>query len=85
MSRLELIDNKWVPRYFPPNLGSPRDIPADAVKHPSIDEMLAAGILDESMRPVVGGISFWGNVRRLFGLKPKADKPREQVDGDRAA
>lgn len=34
--RLELVDGKWVPTTFPPNLGGTRDIPSGAVFHDSV-------------------------------------------------
>ncbi|KAL9114345.1 MAG: hypothetical protein Q9227_001767 [Pyrenula ochraceoflavens] len=34
--RLELIKGTWLARSWPPNLGSPRDIPKDAAIHPSV-------------------------------------------------
>jgi hypothetical protein len=77
MSRLEYINKQWVPKYFPPNLGSPRDIPDGAVMHPSIDEMLDAGIMDQSMKPYLGEVGFWYNVRRLLGLKQPDQKPTQ--------
>lgn len=44
-----------MPRYFPPNLGAPRDIPDDGVIHHSVDAMIKAGILDEKSVPERGG------------------------------
>lgn len=52
-TRLELESGKWIPRHWPPNLGAARDIPTDAVVHHSVDDMVAAGILDRS--PHKGG------------------------------
>ncbi|KAL0261285.1 hypothetical protein SLS55_004982 [Diplodia seriata] len=54
-TRLELEKGKWVPRHWPPNLGAPRDIPEEGVIHPSVDEMIKAGILDEKSVPAKGG------------------------------
>ena len=34
--RLELEDGKWVPTYWPPNLGFTRDLPSSATLHPSV-------------------------------------------------
>lgn len=42
-----------MPRHWPPNLGASRDIPSDALIHYSVDDMVQAGILDES--PYKGG------------------------------
>ncbi|KAI5817743.1 hypothetical protein BZA77DRAFT_309341 [Pyronema omphalodes] len=36
--RMELINHKWVDIYWPPNLGSPRDMPDCANLHPSVME-----------------------------------------------
>ncbi|RCI08985.1 hypothetical protein L249_5017 [Ophiocordyceps polyrhachis-furcata BCC 54312] len=36
VSRRELVNNKWVDKRFPPNFGSTRDIPRDAVLHESL-------------------------------------------------
>ena len=78
-SRLELESGKWVPRYFPPNLGGPRDIPRDAVVNPSVWEMLKTGALDKSMTPVQGGTGFWQNLKYLFGSrKTSAAAPPSQ-------
>ncbi|GLB05817.1 hypothetical protein AtubIFM57258_001107 [Aspergillus tubingensis] len=54
-TRLELEHGKWVPRQWPPNMGAPRDIPEDAVIHPSVHEMVRAGILDPKSIPPRGG------------------------------
>lgn len=54
-SRLELEKGKWVPRFWPPNLGAPRDIPTEGVLHPSVNEMIKAGILDPKSVPEKGG------------------------------
>lgn len=34
--RLELIDQVWKSIYWPPNMGGTRDIPSNAVLHPSV-------------------------------------------------
>ena len=78
-ARLELENGKWVPRYFPPNLGGPRDIPDNATIHPSVGLMIKDGILDGSMNPVLGGSSFWQDLRRLFGMRSNAGK--QTVEG----
>ncbi|KAK0625617.1 Uncharacterized protein DIS24_g11063 [Lasiodiplodia hormozganensis] len=54
-SRLELEKGKWVPRFWPPNLGAPRDIPVEGELHPSVNEMIKAGILDPKSVPEKGG------------------------------
>ena len=77
-ARLELKRGRWVRTYFPPNMGGPRDIPAEATKHESIDMMIEHGILDGSMDPVLGGSSFRQNLRRLFGLK--SNRGRQTVE-----
>ncbi|KAE8151334.1 hypothetical protein BDV25DRAFT_128857 [Aspergillus avenaceus] len=38
-TRLELEHGRWIPRYWPPNLGASRDLPDDAVVHPSVQAM----------------------------------------------
>ncbi|KAF8540123.1 hypothetical protein BDD12DRAFT_777466 [Trichophaea hybrida] len=40
--RLELEGGKWVPTYWPPNLGSTRDLPSNAVLHQSVIERINA-------------------------------------------
>lgn len=54
-TRLELENGKWVPRRLPPNMGAPRDLPHHAVIHPSVKEMIKAGILDKKSVPPKGG------------------------------
>ncbi|KAL4885594.1 hypothetical protein BJY04DRAFT_136365 [Aspergillus karnatakaensis] len=54
-TRLELEDGKWVPRRLPPNYGASRDLPHEAVLHPSVQEMLDSGILDDFPIPKPGG------------------------------
>lgn len=54
-TRLELQNGKWIPRRLPPNMGAPRDLPHDAVIHPSVKEMIKAGILDKESIPPRGG------------------------------
>lgn len=54
-TRLELHNGKWIPRRLPPNLGAPRDLPDYAVIHPSVKEMIKAGILDKDSVPPRGG------------------------------
>ncbi|KAF3147500.1 hypothetical protein TWF594_002715 [Orbilia oligospora] len=51
ISRLEYENGKWVPRYWPPNFGTPRDIPADADIHPSLVALHEGGVLKESEVP----------------------------------
>ncbi|EWC44852.1 hypothetical protein DRE_00911 [Drechslerella stenobrocha 248] len=51
ISRLEYEKGKWVPRYWPPNFGTARDIPADAEIHPSLVSLHKAGVLKESEFP----------------------------------
>ncbi|KAF3762113.1 hypothetical protein M406DRAFT_65880 [Cryphonectria parasitica EP155] len=54
-TRLELIRGRWIPVRYPPNLGAPRDLPLDAEIHPSVYEMIQAGILDKASIPDKGG------------------------------
>lgn len=54
-TRLELEKGQWVPRRLPPNMGAPRDLPHYAVIHPSVKEMIKAGILDKKSIPRKGG------------------------------
>lgn len=74
-TRLELEHGKWVPRRLPPNLGAPRDIPRRAEFHPSVNEMVKAGIIEKSSIPEKGGdnpilpsassvVNTWGRVRK---------------------
>ena len=42
-----------MPRHWPPNLGANRDIPSDATIHHSVNDMVQAGIIEES--PYKGG------------------------------
>ncbi|EPS38005.1 hypothetical protein H072_8270 [Dactylellina haptotyla CBS 200.50] len=51
ISRLEYEHGKWVPRYWPPNFGAMRDIPADADIHPSLVALHEAGILKDNEVP----------------------------------
>ncbi|KAI9888526.1 MAG: hypothetical protein M1814_006860 [Vezdaea aestivalis] len=54
-TRLELENNRWIPRYWPPNLGATRDIPDGAEIHPSVQRMHQAGILTHNQMPRTGG------------------------------
>lgn len=54
-TRLELEHGKWVPRYWPPNMGASRDIPKGAAIHPTVDEMCKAGVLRPDQKPKIGG------------------------------
>ena len=74
-TRLELENGKWVPRRLPPNLGASRDLPRYAVIHPSVKEMIKAGILDKKSIPPRGGdnpnlpnianiSNTWGSLRK---------------------
>ncbi|KAI5926182.1 hypothetical protein F4810DRAFT_707793 [Camillea tinctor] len=54
-TRLELENGKWVPRYWPPNLGAPRGIPNGAKIHKSVYELRQAGHLTEEQLPKTGG------------------------------
>ncbi|KAF2150655.1 hypothetical protein K461DRAFT_229140 [Myriangium duriaei CBS 260.36] len=54
-TRLELEDGKWIPRTWPPNLGTPRDIPLHATIHPSVGAMFRAGVLSIHQMPKLGG------------------------------
>ncbi|KAI9671611.1 MAG: hypothetical protein M1829_004616 [Trizodia sp. TS-e1964] len=56
-TRLELEAGKWVPRYWPPNLGSARDVPDSAVIHPTVQQMFKAGVLTADQMPKLGGHS----------------------------
>jgi len=56
-ARLELEGGKWVPRYWPPNLGSTRDIPLDSKIHPTVQQLRRSGILSDKQLPVIGGHS----------------------------
>ncbi|KAF3914692.1 hypothetical protein AA313_de0206004 [Arthrobotrys entomopaga] len=50
---LEYEKGKWVPRYWPPNFGAMRDIPADADIHPSLVALHEAGILKANQVPTL--------------------------------
>ncbi|KAL3487813.1 hypothetical protein BJX62DRAFT_240649 [Aspergillus germanicus] len=52
-TRLELEHQEWVPRYWPPNLGASRDLPEDAVLHPSVQAMYRARVIPKM--PKLGG------------------------------
>lgn len=54
-TRLELENKEWVPRYWPPNMGASRDIPHDAVIHPTVEQMRQAGVLQANQMPQTGG------------------------------
>jgi len=54
-TRLELENSKWVPRYWPPNLGAARDIPHGANIHKSVYELHQAGLLTVDQLPKMGG------------------------------
>ncbi|KAF1969428.1 hypothetical protein BU23DRAFT_652823 [Bimuria novae-zelandiae CBS 107.79] len=54
-SRLELENDVWVPRQWPPNLGALRDIPTEANIHPTVEAMYKAGVLSQEEMPVLGG------------------------------
>ncbi|KAF3930308.1 hypothetical protein ABW19_dt0200735 [Dactylella cylindrospora] len=51
ISRLEYEEGKWVPRYWPPNFGARRDIPADANMHPSLVALYEAGVVEDGDVP----------------------------------
>ncbi|KAJ6263850.1 hypothetical protein Dda_2422 [Drechslerella dactyloides] len=51
ISRLEYEKGKWVPRYWPPNFGASRDIPADADIHPSLVALQEGGVLKPTEVP----------------------------------
>ncbi|KAK2750712.1 hypothetical protein FQN57_002785 [Myotisia sp. PD_48] len=52
-TRLELEQNHWKPRYWPPNCGAERDIPTDAHIHISVEQLHRAGVLKKM--PKLGG------------------------------
>jgi hypothetical protein len=52
-NRLELKSGRWMNTYWPPNMGSWRDLPRDAVLHRSVKEMYEAGMISEM--PKLGG------------------------------
>ncbi|KAK2798077.1 hypothetical protein FQN51_007896 [Onygenales sp. PD_10] len=52
-TRLELEHGEWIPRYWPPNFGSTRDIPPDAKIHCSVVQLYKSGVLQEM--PRLGG------------------------------
>lgn len=54
-TRLELEKGNWVPRQWPPNLGTDRDIPDNAVIHPTVQQMFKAGVLSADEMPKLGG------------------------------
>lgn len=92
-TRLELENGKWVPRRLPPNLGAPRDLPHDSVIHPSVKEMVKAGILDQESIPARGGdnpnlpdvanISYtWKKLRRRV-TSQEVEKPKDAGDGSK--
>lgn len=54
-TRLELENGHWVPRTWPPNFGTRRDIPLHANIHPSVDQMFRAGVLSLNQMPKLGG------------------------------
>ena len=54
-TRLELEDGAWIPRHWPPNLGSTRDIPRGATIHESVKRLFEDGVLTEQQLPREGG------------------------------
>ncbi|KAF3935175.1 hypothetical protein ABW20_dc0108233 [Dactylellina cionopaga] len=73
ISRLEYEKGKWVPRYWPPNFGARRDIPANADIHPSLVALHEAGVLKESEVPkLLANRDHY--TFRVDGSKPKPKK-----------
>jgi hypothetical protein len=64
-SRYELENGKWTPRRFPPSCGARRDIPADAIIHPSVYALRRSNILHEDELPRLGGDHRYGHVASL--------------------
>ncbi|KAK6525978.1 hypothetical protein TWF281_011021 [Arthrobotrys megalospora] len=56
-SRLELENGKWIPRYWPPNMGGKRSVPHDANIHRSVDILRQNGVLGADDMPKLGGPS----------------------------
>jgi hypothetical protein len=54
-TRLELENGRWVPRTWPPNCGTRRDIPLHANIHHSVEQMFRAGVLSLNQMPKLGG------------------------------
>jgi hypothetical protein len=52
-AHLELRGGKWVLERFPPNLGRKRDVPSDAVYHPSVHQLDKLGMLKSDDKPNV--------------------------------
>ncbi|KAJ5320468.1 hypothetical protein N7508_000751 [Penicillium antarcticum] len=87
-TRLELEKGKWVPRRLPPNLGASRDLPIDAEIHPSVNEMIRAGILKEESIPVRGGDnSHLPNVANITyaWTRMRKSKTKQAVNGKKGA
>ncbi|KAI9665812.1 MAG: hypothetical protein M1821_003746 [Bathelium mastoideum] len=95
-TRLELESGKWVPRYWPPNLGTPRDIPSHSVIHPTVDAMYRAGVLSLDQMPKLGGsdgpklprplaaLSTWARMRTIREEEAEEQK-RNQDNPDNGA
>ncbi|KAF2139466.1 uncharacterized protein K452DRAFT_275789 [Aplosporella prunicola CBS 121167] len=82
-TRLELEKGKWEVRYWPPNLGAPRDRPTNAVVHSSVQEMTKAKILDDSSIPDAGGDnSHLANASKILGALTRwRKKAAREEDG----
>lgn len=60
-------------------MGAPRDIPEDAVIHPSVHEMVRAGILDpKSIPPRGGNNSHLPSTARITGAWKAMKKSQEK-------
>jgi len=75
---LELEKGKWVPRYWPPNLGAPRDIPHEATIHKSVYELRQAGLLLEEQMPKTGGDNPHVNVKGALNVWARARSPAQK-------
>ncbi|KAL6702529.1 hypothetical protein ACN47E_001568 [Coniothyrium glycines] len=79
-TRLELEKGKWVPRYWPPNLGAPRDIPHRASIHKSVYELRQAGHLTEEQMPKLGGDNPHVNVKGALNAWAKGRSEAQKLD-----
>jgi len=81
-TRLELEKGRWIPRYWPPNLGAPRDIPHGAQIHPSVYDLHHAGILRDDQLPKTGGNNPHINPSRVLLAWNKFSTAQEQLRRD---